>query len=394
MKIKSGEFITISACTMALTALGIDVMLPAFSELRKHFGLPHDSTETAKIVSFFFLGQVSQLLFGVLSDRYGRLPVLRIGFPLYIIGGVAAAFAPSLPLMLAARFVAGMGASCVLMTTVAGVRDRYVGNEMARIMSLIFTIFLFTPVIAPFLGMAILSVSSWQMVFLSAPVFAVIVFVWSFRLSESLPKEKRVPMDLQSTLRSIKTVVSNRSFLRFTAITTFLFAGLSSYVATSEHIVGDMYKQPHLFPWIFGTIGLLMACFTLMNARYAARFGAYRIIKFLMIAYTIVSASLLLMIIVIGDPPPMPLFFIAIALLLGINLAIEPNCSALALEPMGESAGVAAAIYGTSFFVVGSTIGAVVSERLHTSLLPLGLCFSVLSVLSLILVIRNAPQKQ
>lgn len=394
MKIKSGEFITISACTMALTALGIDVMLPAFAELRKHFGLPHDSTETAKIVSFFFLGQVSQLLFGVLSDRYGRLPILRTGFPLYIIGGVAAAFAPTLPWMLAARFVAGMGASCVLMTTVAGVRDRYVGNEMARIMSLIFTIFLFTPVIAPFLGMAILSVSSWQMVFLSAPVFAVIVFIWSFRLSESLPKEKRVPLDLQSTLRSIKSVISNRSFLRFTAITTFLFTGLSSYVATSEHIVGDMYKQPHLFPWIFGTIGLLMACFTLMNARYAARFGAYRIIKFLMIAYTIVSTALLLMIVFIGDPPPMPLFFIAIALLLSINLAIEPNCSALALEPMGESAGVAAAIYGTSFFVVGSTIGALVSERLNISLLPLGLCFFVLSVLSLLLVIRNSPKKQ
>src|SRR5687768_13672627 len=179
MKMRSAEFIALSACTMTLTALGIDIMLPAFAELREHFGLRPESTAPAQIISFFFMGQVVQIIFGALSDRFGRLPILRVGFPLYILGGIAAAFAPTLELMLAARFVAGIGASAVFMTTIAGVRDRFVGDQMARTMSLIFTIFLFTPVYAPFLGMAILSVSSWQMVFLTPPLFAVIVFLWS-----------------------------------------------------------------------------------------------------------------------------------------------------------------------------------------------------------------------
>jgi MFS transporter, DHA1 family, multidrug resistance protein len=182
LKMKPAEFITLSACTMMLTALGIDIMLPAFAQLRVHLGLTADSTATAKIISFFFMGQVAQIIFGALSDRFGRLPILRVGFPLYIMGGIAATFAPSLEIMLAARFVAGMGASAVFMTTIAGVRDRFVGNKMARIMSLIFTIFLCTPVIAPFLGVAILSVASWQAVFLTPPLFAVIVFLWSLRL--------------------------------------------------------------------------------------------------------------------------------------------------------------------------------------------------------------------
>src|SRR6185503_8668211 len=195
MKMRRAEFIVLSACTMALTALGIDIMLPAFGQLREYLGLGHDSTETAKIISFFFMGQVAQIIFGVLSDRYGRLAILRIGFPLYIAGGIAAAFAPSLPTMLAARFVAGVGASAVFMTTIAGVRDRFVGDQMARIMSLIFTIFLFTPVLAPFLGWAILKVATWQMVFLMPPLFAVIVFVWSLRLRESLPPEKRTRLN-------------------------------------------------------------------------------------------------------------------------------------------------------------------------------------------------------
>ena len=189
---KPAEFIALSACTMTLTALGIDIMLPALGELRVHFGLRPESTATAQIISFFFMGQIAQIIFGILSDRFGRVPILRVGFPLYIIGGLSAAFAPNLELMLAARFVAGMGASAVFMTTIAGVRDRFVGDQMARIMSLVFTIFLFTPIFAPFLGLAILSVSSWQMVFLTPPLFAVIVFLWSLRLEESLPREQRL----------------------------------------------------------------------------------------------------------------------------------------------------------------------------------------------------------
>src|ERR1700733_5090964 len=220
---KPAEFIVLSACTMALTALGIDIMLPAFVQVRVHFGLGPESTATARIISFFFMGQIAQIIFGVLSDRFGRLSILRIGFPLYIAGGIAAAFAPSLEVMFAARFVAGMGASAVFMNTIAGVRDRFVGDQMARMMSLIFTIFLFTPVLAPFLGVAILSVSSWKMVFLTPPGFAIIVFLWSLRLEESLPPERRVLLDWTNIGRSVRKVMSNRTFLRYTGITTLLF---------------------------------------------------------------------------------------------------------------------------------------------------------------------------
>src|SRR5688572_7652774 len=213
MKMRPAEFIALSACTMTLTALGIDIMLPVFAELRDHFGIPKESTATAQVITFFFMGQIAQLIFGVLSDRFGRLTILRIGFPLYIVGGIVAAFAPSLGVMFAARFVAGMGAAGVMTTTIAGVRDRFVGNEMARVMSLILTIFLFTPVLAPFLGLAIQSVSSWQMVFLTPPLFAVIVFVWSLRLEESLPHEQRIDLNWTAIGQSIRKVMSNRIFL-------------------------------------------------------------------------------------------------------------------------------------------------------------------------------------
>ncbi len=393
---KTAEFIALSACSMALTALGIDIMLPAFAAVRLRFDLPASSTDTARIISFFFMGQVTQIFFGVLSDRYGRLSILRVGFPLYITGGVAAAFAPSLGIMYAARFLTGMGASAVFMSTIAAVRDRFVGDEMARIMSLIFTIFLFTPVVAPFLGSAILAISSWQGVFLTPPLMAVIVFCWSFRLAESLPREHRVALDWASIGRSVKTVLSNRAFLRYTGITTILFTALSSYVASSEHIVGEIYGRPKLFPWIFAGTGLLMSGCTLLNSRLSAVYGSRRIIRWLLSIYTLIGGLLLLSTFMLGDPPRMLVFFAAVALMLGINLAVEPNSSSLALEPMGDVAGMAASVYGTAFFFVGASAGSFISHLMHHKVLPLVLSFFILGVVTVLLVfsdMRPLPEK-
>jgi DHA1 family bicyclomycin/chloramphenicol resistance-like MFS transporter len=291
--------------------------------------------------------------------------------------------------MYVARFVAGVGASAVFMTTIAGVRDRFVGDEMARVMSLVFTIFLSTPVYAPFLGMAILSFSSWQWVFLTPPIFAVIVFVWSLRLEESLPKENRTPLNWGSIFGSIKQVLGNRTFLRYTAVTTFLFTALSSYVASSEHIVGEIYGQPKLFPWIFAGIGLLMSMCTLTNSRLSSKFGARKSIRWLLIIYTVIAAGLLVYTFTVGDPPGMTIFFIAVALMLAINLAVEPNSSALAMEPMGKMAGMASAVYGTVFFFFGASLGSVISNLMVKTVFPIVLNFAVVGLVGLVLVLSD-----
>lgn len=386
---RSGEFIALSACTMTLTALGIDIMLPTFAELRQHFGLAPESTAPANIIVFFFMGQIAQLFFGILSDRYGRLAILRVGFPLYIVGGVAAAFSPTLTLLYVSRFIAGMGASAVFMTTIAGVRDRFVGDHMARTMSLIFTIFLFTPIFAPFLGVAIMKFFDWQVVFLTPPIFALIVFLWSLRLEESLPVGKRIALNWVNISGAIKKVLSNKIFLRYAGITTILFTALSSYVASSEHIIGDIYHKPELFVWIFGGMGAIMSISSFMNARLAILFGARRSIKGLLIAYTIVSALLLVLTLVTNDPPNMILFFAAITILMALNLAVEPNSSSLAMEPMGDTAGIASAVYGTIFFFVGSTLGSIISQLMTRKVSPLVISYFIIGIIALLLVFSD-----
>ncbi|WP_235918488.1 MFS transporter [Sediminibacterium soli] len=374
------EYICLSAAIMMLTALGIDIMLPALGALRIHFGLRPDSTATANIIVFFFMGQVAQLVFGILSDRFGRLRVLRIGFPLYILGGVAAAYAPTLLLMCAARFIAGVGASAVFTTTIAGVRDRFAGDQMARTLSLIFTIFLFTPIAAPFVGIALLSAASWRVVFLTPPLFGLLVFFWSFRLTESHPAEKRTRLRAISIQQALRQVIGNRTFMRYTTITTLLFSGLSVYVSGSERMVGELYGRPGLFAWIFAAIGLVMSLSALFNARLAAKYGAAKSVRYLLLAYTVVSALLLMITCIDGDPPGMFVFFTCIGALMAINLAIEPNSSALALEPLGETAGIAASVYGTIFFFAGSLIGALIGQLMVHSVMPLVISFFLFGI--------------
>ncbi len=369
------EFIAMMACIELLTALAIDIMLPTFDSIREKFSLGTESTATARIVTFFFFGQFFQLIFGPLADKYGRIPVLRMGFVLYLGACIAGVLAPSMPWLLAARFVMGMGSSAMFVSVLACVRDRFVGNEMARTMSLILTIFLIVPVIAPLLGAFILSISSWQVVFITPAIFAVIIFVWSLRLSESVPAESRTSANLFAVFRSFRDVFTNRTFVKYTAITTILFSAFISYVGSSERIIGTLYHRPELFVYIFGAIGLSMSISSFINARVVGLLGARRTLGLLLSIY--VGLAVLLLFLTLRSKEPLNLFvlFIIIGLLQSVNLAIEPNSSSLALEPMGDKAGMAASIYGTSYLVVGSFGGSLIDRMLTHSVVPLTVAY-------------------
>lgn len=388
------EFIAMMACIELLTALAIDIMLPTFESIRDKFSLGAESTATAKIVTFFFFGQFFQLIFGPLADKYGRVPVLRMGFILYLGACIAGVLAPSMPWLLAARFVMGMGSSAMFVSVLACVRDRFVGNEMARTMSLILTIFLIVPVVAPLLGAFILSVSNWQVVFITPAVFAVIIFLWSLRLPESVPVESRKSANLLAVFQSFRAVFANRTFVRYTSITTILFAAFISYVGSSERIVGTLYQQPQLFVYIFGAIGLSMSISSFINARVVSWLGARRTMRLLLCIYVALAALLLGLTLRSDTPLNIFVLFTIIGLLQSVNLAIEPNSSSLALEPMGDKAGMAASIYGTSYLVAGSFGGSLIDGMLTHSVVPLTVAYCVGGVLALgIFLFKNGAEK-
>lgn len=377
---RSTEFIALCAACMMLTAVGIDVMLPAFTAIRHDFGLKENANDTAYIVTVFFWGQLFQIIFGLMSDKKGRLYVLRLGFLLYVVGSLGAALSGNLAQMIVARFIAGAGASAVFMSIIAIVRDKFSGDKMAGVMSFIFTIFLFTPVVAPFLGSAILKLSDWRTVFFVPPVFAVIVFIWSLRIKETLLPAKRSNTKFSDLFALLRNVIHQRSFLRYTSITTLLFGGISSYVSNAEFIVSDLYKKPELFIWIFGIIGLAMAMGALLNSKLVAVYGAKKTINKLLPCYLIIAIQMLVGVAVNMPLPNIYFFFGCIALLLGINLAAEPNRSSLAMEHVGEYAGTASALYGTCFFFGGAMIGTLISYFISFGLIAMALGFTAIGI--------------
>ena len=380
------EFIVFTSCSMVLTAIGIDIMLPAFADIRRHFGLAADTPETSKLVTYFFMGQITQVVFGYLTDKLGRLSIIRLGALIYIVGGFATVLSPSINWMFAFRFLAGIGAAAVFMTSIASVRDRYVGDTMARMMSFIFSIFLFTPILAPALGTLVLKYFSWQVVFLIPPSFGVLVFLWSFRINESLPKEARTNLKFSDVLVRLKTIISDLHFLRYVTVATLIFSVLSTYVSSSEYIIGEIYHKPMLFPYIFGGIGILMAIFSLGNSYFSRKWGARKALQYYLFIYFGFSALMVLVVNLWGDPPLMSVFFTLLAILMAITLAADPNSSAIALEYMGDNAGLAASVYGTIFFFVGSGVGTIISGMLVGTVLPFAVAAASISLLCALLV--------
>jgi DHA1 family bicyclomycin/chloramphenicol resistance-like MFS transporter len=153
--------------------------------------------------------------------------------------------------------------------------------------------------------------------------------------------------------------------------------------------VGEIFHHPELFVYIFGGMGVVMMCSTFLNSKLSARFGARRTIRVLLISYTFIGAIVLLFTCLYGDPPNMIFFFAGVTLQLALNLAVEPNSSALALEPMGEMAGMASSVYGTIFFFIGSTLGSVISSLMVHGIFPLVLSFFVLGLIATILILTD-----
>jgi MFS transporter, DHA1 family, multidrug resistance protein len=182
------------------------------------------------------------------------------------------------------------------------------------------------------------------------------VFAWSLRLEESLPPERRRPLDLAGVACAVRHVLGNATFLRYAGVTTVVFSVFSSYLASSERIIGEIYGKPQLFAWIFAGTGVLQSVSTLVNSRLVRRFGARRSLRALLLLYSAVGGALTLVILWRGDPPDMVLL-----------------------------AGTSAAIYGTTFFFVGSLAGTVVSGLLVNAVGPLAIGHAIAGVIALAL---------
>jgi len=364
------------AMIMALSALAIDIMLPTFGAVRSEFGLPADSTAPAAIVTFFFLGLASaQVFFGPLADRFGRKAVLYAGLVVYVGSALSATLAPTLEMVLVSRFIWGVGAAAPRVVAISMVRDAYEGEAMARTMSVIMSIFVLVPVVAPSVGALILNVASWRWVFGACALFAVAMALWTLRLPESLKPENRLTLRFDSIGTAAKTVLKNRQTIGYALAMTFVFGVFMSYLASSELIVSDVFDRAEQFPYIFGGLAAVMGAAMLANAAIVSRVGLRRLVRAVLVLYVTGAIGLVVLAVVTDGVPAFWIFLIGLAFMLSMHAILIPNFNTLAMNPMGKVAGTAAALIGTISTAGGAALGSVLDRTFDGTVLPFTLGF-------------------
>jgi MFS transporter, DHA1 family, multidrug resistance protein len=383
------EFTALLALSMALAALGIDLMLPAFPEIRAGLGHPPDSTAVAGIVTTYLLGlALGQLVYGPVSDRYGRRRALYLGYGVYAFGALASTLAPDLSVLLVARFVWGLGAAGPRTVTLAVIRDSFEGDRMSRAMSFVMAVFILVPVLAPTLGAAVVQVVAWRWLFAICFVAAVAMAVWALRLPETLRDEHRLA-DLRfgRILASAREVVSHRQTAGYTLALTALYGVFTSYLASSEIIFGRTFDRASSFPLIFGALAGTMGLAMLANARAVGRVGARRLSHLVLVFYVGAAGLLAGLAVVTDGRPPFWLFLVGLAVMLMSHALLIPNFNTVALAPMGHIAGTASAVIGTVPTALGALLGALLDRAFDGTVLPVSLGFLGYGVLALLLVL-------
>jgi DHA1 family bicyclomycin/chloramphenicol resistance-like MFS transporter len=377
------ELVAVLALVMSIVALAVDIMLPAFADIRAEFGMAADSTAAAGLITTFLLGLASsQLVYGVMADRFGRKPVLYAGIGLYIIGALASALAPGLGWLLAARFLWGVGAASPRILTLTVLRDVYSGERMARAMSFVMAIFILIPVVAPSIGAIITEWVGWRGVIVSTVLVALLVGLWTLRLPETMNPENRLHLSWAGVARAARIVLTNRMTVGYMLSFTALFGGFASYLASSELIFGDVFGLAEEFPLIFGALAVVMGVAALINGFLVERVGLRRLIRLVMAGYLLAAAGLVLLSVSTQGVPPFWAFATLMAALLSMHALLIPNMNSAAMIPMAPVAGTASAIIGTVATAGGALLGTLIDRAYDGTVIPLIFSFLILGVVA------------
>ena len=376
------EFIVTVALMTASVSLAIDSMLPALPNIGEALGVP-TANDTQLVIGVFFLGfGLAQLVFGSLSDTYGRRNILLGGLVFYVITMFAAAWTGSFTVLLALRFAQGVGAAAVRITTMAMVRDCFGGREMARVMSFVMIVFMIVPIVAPALGQLIITFASWPWIFILLGSAGAILFLWAFmRMRESLPLSERLPLSTRSVLSGFRTVLTNRVTCGYMLGMTLFTGVICAYVMSVQQVFGEVFGLGEWLPLAFAASAGGIAVANFANGFFVRRFGMRRISHAAMILFTIIALGGLA--VSLARPPSFVVTYLLISTLLIMFAVIATNFTAICLEPMGHLAGTATAITGFVSTTGGALVGGAVGQMFDGTTRPLFAGFAIFGVLTI-----------
>ena len=380
-KVSFIEFVSLMGLLTAMTALSTDALLPALGDIGHDLHIVQVNNNQL-IISLLFAGMaLGQIIYGPLSDTIGRKKSIYIGIGIFIVGCFVSIFSTNLTTMLIGRFLQGLGAASPRIITMAIIRDRYKGREMARVMSFIMTVFIFVPAIAPAFGEGILLLWEWEAIFVSFLLIAILAFVWlGLRQEETLPLSARVPFSLHHIYRGIKETCYNPTAFSYTIIAGIIFGAFLGYLNSAQQIFQDTYNTGEAFALYFGLLALAIGAASFLNAKLVMHYGMRKISGYALLIITTVSILFFIYALMHDGVPSFYSFmaygfisFFCMGLLFG-------NLNAMAMEPLGHIAGVGAAVVGSLSTFISIPLGTLVGHFYDGTVLPLVLGFALLGL--------------
>ena len=369
VKIGFLEFVVLAAAMMSTQAIAIDAMLPAFPVIARALHVANEN-HVQWIVTAYMAGLAcGQLLWGLMSDRFGRRPILIGGFGLYVSAALLAGLAGSFHALLVWRFVHGLAAASAVVTR-SVIRDLYSGRQMARVMSLTFMVFLTVPIIAPSIGQLILLAAQWRYIFILCGVFAAIVCAWTMiRLPETLHAEFRLTLNRSHILGAIRLVVCNRSSLCYTLAMSVMFGGIMAYVGMVQQIFGEVFHRASLMPGMFALCATTMGVAAYLNSKIVERLGMRRISHTALLAYIAIT-GLHSVIARLGFEQLWIFVAFQSATMACFSLTTS-NFGAMAMEPVASVAGIGASLQGFASTMGGALVGGLIGWQFNGTTVPL-----------------------
>lgn len=377
------EFVALMAALMSIVALSIDAVLPGLPAIGKDLGV-NNSNDNQWLITMIFLGLgVGQLIFGTISDSFGRKPIVYIGFVVFIFASYICLTTKSFEIMIFGRVLQGVGLSAQRTLSLAIIRDSYSGDYMAKIMSIVVMVFILVPVIAPALGQFILNYYNWHYIFYVNLIYGLLVIIWFWkRQPETLAVENRIKFSSSLFIDGTKEFFKHKDAMAYTLASGFITGSFMVYLSTSQQIFEQQYDLADLFPYIFASLAISIGLATYLNSVWVVKLGMWKIAYTATFAYTLISL-LYVVLFWSGINPSIEIligFFVLQFFSVGFLFG---NLRALAMQPLGHIAGIGAAINGFVSTIMAVPIANYIGSHVTHTVLPLFIGFSFFGVLTL-----------
>lgn len=385
------ELLWMMAMLMALNAFGIDAILPALDALAADLSVGGNDRQFV-IGVFLLTGGIGSLVPGALADRFGRRPILLGAVAVYIALSILSALAPTYDALIAVRAAQGFFAAGIVALPPAIIRDRVGGDKMARMMSLIFVIFLMVPAVAPAVGEAILQIGNWRAIFGAMAVLGVAMGLWVYvRLPESLTDDNRQPIIPRIIAANMSRALVMPSVAGYVIGSALVFGALFGFINSSQQLITHTFGAGEIFPLVFGICAGSMALASWSNSRIVERFGARRVSHTALFAFIAVSA---LQVMFAFQPEEQLWVFVP---LMAINMAllgfIGSNFGAIAMNPFFAIAGAASSAHGFVRMTTAALLGGAIGYAYDGTARPLALSLLAAGLACLVLVLWSEKGK-